>query len=131
LENFDAVGGWRVLDNGFEIDTSGQLVDGTKVDGPASLREALMGRSEAVVHTFAEKLLIYALGRGLEYYDMPVVRSIARQAADNDYRFSSFVLGIVRSTPFGMRKSQDSEASGAAAAARPGIVDGIAPTPRH
>ena len=130
LENFDAVGGWRVLDNGFEIDASGQLIDGTRVDGPASLREALLRKSDAVVHTFAEKLLIYALGRGLEYYDMPVVRSIARQATDNDSRFSSFVLGIVRSTPFQMRRSEDTEASGDnAAAAQPGAVDGPAVTP--
>ncbi len=133
LENFDAVGGWRVLDNGFEIDASGQLIDGTSVDGPASLREALMRQSDAVVHTFAEKLLIYALGRGLEYYDMPVVRSIARQAMGNDNRFSSFVLGIVNSTPFQMRRTEDNEASGddAAAAARPGAVDGQARTPRQ
>ncbi len=130
LENFDAVGGWRVLDNGFEIDASGQLIDGTRVDGPASLREALLRKSDAVVHTFAEKLLIYALGRGLEYYDMPVVRSIARQATDNDSRFSSFVLGIVRSTPFQMRRTEDTEASGDnAAAAQPGAVDGPAVTP--
>jgi hypothetical protein len=109
------------------------LIDGTSVDGPASLREALMRQSDAVVHTFAEKLLIYALGRGLEYYDMPVVRSIARQAMGNDNRFSSFVLGIVKSTPFQMRRTEDSEASGdeAAAAARPGAVDGPAVTPRQ
>ena len=133
LENFDAVGGWRVLDNGYEVDASGQLIDGTRVDGPASLREALLRKSDAIVHTFAEKLLIYALGRGLEYYDMPVVRSIARQAEGNDNRFSSFVLGIVRSTPFQMRRTRDGEARGddAAAAAQSGAVDGPAITPRQ
>ena len=111
LENFDAVGGWRASDNGFEIDASGQLVDGTRVDGPASLRQALLRQSETYIRTFAEKLLIYALGRGVEYYDMPVIRSIAREAGQNDNRFSSFVLGIVKSTPFQMRRAEATQSA--------------------
>jgi hypothetical protein len=82
-------------------------VDGTKVDGPVSLREALVARSDSFFRTFTEKLLTYALGRGIEYYDMPVVRSIDRQADRNGDRFSSFVLGIVESVPFQMRREQE------------------------
>ena len=108
LENFDAVGAWRVSDNGFEIDASGQLVDGTLVDGPASLRRALLAQSETFSRTFTEKLLTYALGRGLEFYDMPVVRSIVREAAQNDNRFSAFALGIVKSVPFQMKRTEAS-----------------------
>ena len=85
------------------MDASGQLVDGTKVDGPASLRQALVDHSDAFLRTFTEKLLTYALGRGIEYYDMPVVRAIDREAARNGNRFSSFILGIVRSAPFQMQ----------------------------
>ena len=109
LENFDALGAWRWNDSGFPVDASGQLVDGTKVDGPASLREALVGHSDAFLRTFTEKLLTYALGRGIEYYDMPVVRAIGREAARNDNRFSSFILGIVRSTPFRMRRAEEKD----------------------
>jgi len=82
------------------------LVDGTKVTGPASLRQGLMRYSEQFSRTVAEKLLTYGLGRGVEYYDMPVVRSIVRDAARNDYRFSSFILGIVQSQPFQMAVKQ-------------------------
>ena len=105
LENFDAIGQWRAKEEGGPVDASGQLADGTKVDGPVSLRQALMRRPEQFVGTMTEKLLTYALGRGLEYYDMPLVRSIARDAARNNYRFSSIVLGIVKSTPFQMKKA--------------------------
>jgi hypothetical protein len=100
LENFDAVGEWRTKEAGQPVDASGQLADGTKVDGPVTLREALTRHPEMFVRTMTEKMLTYALGRGVEYYDMPVVRAIARDAARQDYRFSSLVLGIVRSTPF-------------------------------
>ena len=109
LENFDALGAWRWNDSGFPVDASGQLVDGTKVDGPASLREALVGHSDAFLRTFTEKLLTYALGRGIEYYDMPVVRAIDCEAARNDNRFSSFILAIVRSTPFRMRRAEEKD----------------------
>jgi len=106
LENFDAVGKWRSKDGRTAVDASGVLVDGTKVTGPASLRQGLMRYSEQFSRTVAEKLLTYGLGRGVEYYDMPVVRSIVRDAARNDYRFSSFILGIVQSQPFQMAVKQ-------------------------
>ena len=102
LENFDAVGSWRTEDNGNKIDAVGVLVDGTPLDGPASLRAALTKYSDQYVRNVSEKLLTYALGRGVEYYDMPVVRSIVRDASKNNYRFSSLVLSIVKSEPFQM-----------------------------
>jgi hypothetical protein len=100
LENFDLIGGWRDTEGGRPIDTSGTLTDGTALDGPASLRAALLGRSDAFVRTATEKLLTYALGRRLEYYDMPAVRAVVRAAQAQDYRFSAFVLGVVESRPF-------------------------------
>ncbi len=103
LENFDLIGRWRATDGGTGIDASGELVDGTRLDGPASLRKALMSRSDVFVRTMTEKLLIYGTGRALRYYDMPVVRSIAHDAAQNNNRFSSIILGIVKSDPFQMR----------------------------
>jgi len=103
LENFDLIGKWRTTDGGVRIDASGQLVDGTKLDGPASLRQALLSRSDVFVRTMTEKLLTYGTGRALKYYDMPVVRSITREAAKNDKRFSSLIVGIVESDPFQMR----------------------------
>ena len=105
LETFDAVGASRMYDSGERIDPSGQLLDGTKLDGPAGLRKVLLDRSGLFARTFTEKLLTYALGRGLEYYDAPAVRDITRRARTDDYRFSSVVLGIVSSTPFRMRRS--------------------------
>jgi mono/diheme cytochrome c family protein len=107
LENFDAVGAWRTRDAGAIIDASGQLIDGTPVEGIVTLRQALLQRPEFFVGTFAEKLLTYALGRGLEYYDRPAVRAIVREAGRNDYRFSAVVLALVRSTPFRMRMSEE------------------------
>jgi cytochrome c551/c552 len=111
LENFDAVGQWRTVDSGFRIDASGQLVDGTPVDGPSSLRKALLARPDAFVGTMTEKLLMYGVGRETKYYDMPVVREIMRgavmrDAAGNRYRFSDLVLGIVKSAPFQMRMKE-------------------------
>jgi len=103
LENFDGVGHWRTMDLGFKIDASGQLVDGTHVDGPSSLREALINRPEAFVGALTEKLLMYGVGRETKYYDMPVVRAIMKDAAPDRYRFSELVLGIVRSAPFQMK----------------------------
>ena len=111
LENFDATGAWRTKDSGFEIDPSGVLYDGTKLNGPVSLRNALVARSDIFVSNFTQKLLTYALGRGVEFYDMPVVRSIDRDAARNGNRFSSLVLGIVNSTPFQMRRAEERDAS--------------------
>ncbi len=104
LDNFDAIGQWRAKEAGSPIDASGQLADGTKVDGPVALRQALMKHPEQFVRTITEKLLTYGLGRGLEYYDMPTVRMIEQDAAKSNYRFSSLVLGIVKSAPFQLKK---------------------------
>jgi hypothetical protein len=116
LENFDATGAWRTVEKAGPIDASGQLADGTKVNGPVELRKALMRHPEQFVGTFTQKLMTYALGRGLEYYDMPVVREITRNAASDDYRFSSIVLGIVQSVPFEMKKAPDAGSPGVASA---------------
>jgi hypothetical protein len=109
LENFDATGRWRTTDSGAPVDTAGKLIDGTAVNGPASLRQALLSRPDVFVRTLTEKLMIYGLGRGLDYNDMPAVRGIYREAARNDYRFSSLILGIVKSTPFQMKTKADTE----------------------
>jgi mono/diheme cytochrome c family protein len=100
MENFDAVGSWRTRDNGSPIDASGQFLDGSPLNGVAGLRQLLVTRPNIFVGTLTEKLLTYALGRGLDYYDMPAVRKIVRNAAGQDYRFSALVLGIVTSVPF-------------------------------
>ena len=100
LENFDGVGAWRVKDEGQPIDASGVLADGTKIDGVSSLRELVLRNKEMFVRVVAEKLLTYGLGRGVEAPDMPLVRSLVRGAAAADYRFSTLVLGVVRSAPF-------------------------------
>jgi hypothetical protein len=106
LENFDFVGRWRTFDEALiPIDASVVLADGTKFEGAAGLRSVLVRNPDRFARTFTEKLLTYALGRGLEYYDMPAVRTIVRGAARDNYRFSSIVSGIVRSTPFQMRKA--------------------------
>jgi hypothetical protein len=105
LENFDALGKWRTSEGGTPIDPSGQLPDGTQFQGPAELRKILLSRREQFVTTVTEKLLTYALGRGLEHYDQPVVRKIVREAAPNGYRWSSLIVGVVSSTPFQMRRS--------------------------
>jgi len=109
LENFDGVGAWRSREAGLPIDASGLLADGTKVDGVVALRNALVARSDIFVQTLTEKLMIYALGRGLQHYDMPVVRDVVRHAAKQDYRFSSLVMGIVTSAPFQNRVAGDED----------------------
>jgi len=103
LENFDAIGRWRAMDDGAAIDPSGTLFNGAKVDGAIALRKMLTSRPETFVGVMTEKMLTYALGRGVEYYDMPAVRKAVRDASANDFRFSSLVLGIVNSTPFEMK----------------------------
>jgi hypothetical protein len=104
LENFDSVGQWRDKDrDGAPLDATGTLADGTQVNGPVALREAILSRPEAFTTVVTEKMLTYALGRGLEPGDMPVVRRIVKKAAQNDYRLSSIVMGIVESAPFQMR----------------------------
>jgi hypothetical protein len=102
LENFDAVGTWRTQDGESPIDATGVLVDGTKVDGVVSLRDSLVRRSDQFARVVTEKLMTYSLGRGVEYEDMPLVRSIVHDAADSNYKFSSVVLGIVKSPAFQM-----------------------------
>jgi hypothetical protein len=107
LEHFDAVGRWRLTtEAGTLVDAKGVLADGTAVHGPASLREALLERKEQFVSAFTQKLLAYALGRDVEYYDQPTVRKMIRGAATDNYRWSSIILGVVRSMPFQMRRSE-------------------------
>jgi hypothetical protein len=106
LENFDADASWRLKqggDGGVPIDASAELWDGTKVNGPVALRQALLRYSPQFVRMVTEKLMTYGLGRGIEYYDMPVVRVIVRDAEKNNYRFSSLLMGVIRSAPFQMR----------------------------
>jgi hypothetical protein len=105
LENFDAVGRWRTAEDGKPIDNSGGLPDGSEFSGVSGLERGLLNRPEIFVATLTEKLLTFALGRGIEYYDAPAVRKIVREAQANDFRFSSVILGIVNSTPFQMRRS--------------------------
>jgi hypothetical protein len=112
MENFDAVGHWRTTDNGSPINADGFLVDGSKLDGVKGLRDALMKYSPQFVRVITEKLFIYAMGRGTEYYDMPLIRSIDREAAAKDYRFSSIILGIVKSEPFQMNQKEDITSNG-------------------
>ncbi len=108
LENFDATGRWRDLgDGGAPIDASGLMPDGTAFDGPAEFRDALAARGDLLVRTLAEKLLTYALGRGLEYYDLPAVREVVRAAENDGYRWSALVSAIARSVPFRMRAAAD------------------------
>jgi len=112
MENFDAVGAWRTREPGGLIDATGELSDGTKVNGVVTLRNALLSRPELFAGTVTEKLLIYALGRGLDYRDMPSVRAILRDASRDNYRFSSLILGVVHSTPFQMRTApRDSDSA--------------------
>jgi len=106
LENYDAVGKWRRDFAGEAVDASGVLPDGAVFDGPEGLRNLLLSRPNDFVGTVTEKLLVYALGRGLEYYDMPSVRAIVRTAAADEYRWSSVIIGVVESTPFQMRRFQ-------------------------
>ncbi|MBI2150839.1 MAG: DUF1592 domain-containing protein, partial [Acidobacteria bacterium] len=109
MENFDAIGAWRTRDGatvanpGATIEASGELLDGIKVDGVVALRKALVRQPDVFAGTLTEKLLIYALGRGLSHYDMPAVRAIVRDSAKQNYRFSSLILGIVKSIPFQQR----------------------------
>ncbi|MDE2905479.1 MAG: DUF1592 domain-containing protein [Acidobacteriota bacterium] len=111
LENFDGIGRWRDMDGPTPIDASGVLPDGTAFDGPVEFREALLDRSGEFVRTFAEKLLTYALGRPVQHYDIPAVRSILRDATAEDHRWSSLVLGIVESPPFQMRRVREEPAA--------------------
>jgi hypothetical protein len=117
LEQFDAVGMWRTRDeSGSVIDASGGLPDGlTEFAGASGLRKALLTRSQQFVRNFTEKLLTYAIGRGVDHYDAPAVRAVVRDARAGNYRFSSLILGIVNSAPFQMRMSSSSSDRKAAA----------------
>jgi mono/diheme cytochrome c family protein len=107
LENYDGVGRWRDKDSGNTIDASGKLPDGRQFSGPAELKKKLMAGHDEFINTATEKLLLYALGRGIEYYDKPAVRLIEREAAQDDYRVSALITAIVKSTPFQMRRSPE------------------------
>jgi hypothetical protein len=113
LEKFDATGASRIRDNGVPIDASGELYDGTPLHGPGDLRGALLNRSSSFIRTFTENLLAYALGRRVEYYDMPTIRWIERAAAANDNRMSSFILGVVKSPAFRMKANLTAEPTAA------------------
>jgi hypothetical protein len=103
MENYDPLGQWRTKDEGGPVDTAGAMPDGTKFDGVNGLRQALLAKPDVFIETLTDKLMVYALGRGTEYYDAPAIRRIAREAAKNDYKFSRLILGIVNSAPFQMR----------------------------
>jgi mono/diheme cytochrome c family protein len=109
LENFDVTGQWRIRDNGNPIDPTGDLYDGAKMDGPIALRAALLKHSDAFVLSFTENLMTYALGRRVEFYDMPAVRQIIREAAKNDNKMSAFILGVVKSNAFQMSRAEKVE----------------------
>jgi hypothetical protein len=104
MENFDAVGKWRERDAGVTIDSSGVFPDGSKFEGVAGLKKALLRHPDEFVGTVAEKLLMYAIGRNVQYYDEPAVRAIVRDAARNNYTFGAMVAAVVKSTPFQMRQ---------------------------
>jgi hypothetical protein len=106
LENFDSLGQWRTMDGATRIDASGVLLDGTKVDGPAALRTALLSQKEQFVKAVTGKLLMYGIGRELHYSDAPAVRSVVHAAAADQYRWSSVILAIVKSTPFQFRRTR-------------------------
>jgi hypothetical protein len=107
LENYDATGAWRIKDNGVPVDPTGELYDGTKMDGPAALRQALLKHSDVILLSFTESLMTYALGRRVEHEDMPTVRAIVRDAGRNNNRFSSFVAGVVKSPAFLMSTADE------------------------
>jgi hypothetical protein len=111
LENFDPVGSWRSNDSGYRIDATGKMFDGVKLDGPVSLRQAILGHSDAFLGAFTESMLAYGIGRVIDYRDMPAVRAIEQEAARNNNRFSSFIMGVVKSAPFQMRHVEEAEPS--------------------
>ena len=106
LDNFDVTAKWRLRENGMPLDTRGDFYDGTPVSTPAELIDALLKRPTPLARTFTENLLAYALGRRVEYYDQPTIRAIAKEAKENDYRLSSFILGVVTSDAFQMKRVQ-------------------------
>jgi hypothetical protein len=109
LENFDGIGAWRTLDNKKPIDASGELPGGLKFDGPAQLRQILLAKADQFRHCFTEKLLTFALGRGLEYYDKCAVEEIVKAGKAHSDAFSAYVIAIVQSDPFQKRKGKRSD----------------------
>jgi uncharacterized protein DUF1588/uncharacterized protein DUF1585 len=107
LENFNAIGKWRTRDGDATIDPSGTFPDGTKFANPAEFRRVLLSHQDQFVRTFAEKMLTFALGRGLDYYDMPAVRTVLRDSAKQEYRWSSVIMNVVKSAPFQMRTATE------------------------
>ena len=107
LENYDATGAWRIKDSGVPVDANGDLYDGTKMEGPAGLRAALLKHKGAILLSFTESLMTYALGRRIEYFDMPAIRTIVRETARNNNRISSFIIGVVKSPAFQMSMAED------------------------
>ena len=104
LENFDVTGAWRMKDSGVPVDATGEMYDGTILDGPAGLKRALLNQSDAFILAFTESLLTYGLGRRVEHTDMPMVRALIKDAEMEDNRFSAFILGVVRSPAFRMNR---------------------------
>jgi uncharacterized protein DUF1585 len=102
LENFDGLGKWRTMSDGVPVDASASLPDGTRFEGVLGLRKLLLAHRADFVQTLTEKMLAYAIGRSVEYYDLPAVRQVTRSAAPSDYRWSAVILGIVKSAPFTM-----------------------------
>ena len=129
LENFDAIGQWRTADQGVPIDASGVLADGSTINGAPQLLALLAARPEQFVRTMTQMLMTYALGRGTEYYDMPIVRAIARDSAQQNYRFSALVAGIVKSAPFQMKMTRPLDSETKPVAAIPGSPVFTAATP--
>jgi hypothetical protein len=106
LENYDTTGAWRIKDNETAVDASGDLYDGTKLNGPADLRSALLNRQDVILLSFTENLMTYAMGRRVDHRDMPAVRAIVREAARHGNRMSAFILGVATSAPFRMNKAR-------------------------
>jgi hypothetical protein len=115
LENYDVTGAWRIRDGDTPVDASGDLYDGTKMDGPDGLRQALIKHQDVLLLSFTESLMTYGLGRRVEYFDMPTVRAIVRDAAKADNRMSQFVLGVVESPAFQMSRAEPVETTTVAA----------------
>tara|TARA_R110002096_G_scaffold15071_14_gene53203 strand:- start:1696 stop:2313 length:618 start_codon:yes stop_codon:yes gene_type:complete len=107
LENYDAVGRWREFEDGADIDVSGGLPDGSEFIGVGPLEKGLLERPELFVKTLSQKLMTFALGRGVEPYDAPAIRKVIREAEQNDFSFSSIIVGITKSVPFQMREKSD------------------------
>jgi hypothetical protein len=119
LEQFDAVGRWRDDDGGVPIATASELPDGSVIDGPEGVQALLTSRPELFVSALTEKLMMYALGRNVQYYDAPAVRAVVRGAATRNYEFSAIVEGIVASVPFQMRAARSAPEATAVAAGEP------------